>query len=141
MEEQTNNVGGQSMGMANSGPGPVQNDHVPQPFFGAPGAPAPANLDAQNQPPANHAAPHTAGQPGGQQLVSASDQNNNDVSNTTTPSNADDSDLIEKEWVEKAKAIVEKTRRDPFQQSQELNRFKNEYLQKRYGKNVGSDGE
>ena len=67
--------------------------------------------------------------------------NNNDASTTTNSITAEDSDLIEKEWVEKAKAIVEKTRKDPFRQSLELNQLKADYLQKRYGKNVGSDGQ
>jgi hypothetical protein len=54
----------------------------------------------------------------------------------TTPSMADDADLIEKEWVSKAKAIVERTKDDPRQQSQEINYFKADYLKKRYNKDV-----
>jgi hypothetical protein len=34
----------------------------------------------------------------------------------------------------KAKHIVEKTRDNPYQQSQELTIFKNDYMQKRYNK-------
>jgi len=48
----------------------------------------------------------------------------------------DDSDLIEKEWVNKAKQIVEKTREDPHKQSEELTIFKADYLQKRYNKTI-----
>jgi hypothetical protein len=51
-----------------------------------------------------------------------------------TPAAADDTDLIEKEWVNKAKQIVEKTRDDPYNQSKELTKFKAEYMQKRYNK-------
>jgi len=56
--------------------------------------------------------------------------------NTTvaTPAVADDTDLIEKEWVNKAKQIVEQTREDPYNQSKELTKFKAEYMQKRYNK-------
>lgn len=55
---------------------------------------------------------------------------------TATPSLADDSDLIEKEWVTKAKAIVEHTKDDPHEQSKEMNYFKADYLKKRYNKDV-----
>ena len=58
------------------------------------------------------------------------------LSPDTTPTVAEDVDLIEKEWVEKAKAIVEKTRNDPYAQNQELNRFKADYMQKRYNKEI-----
>lgn len=50
------------------------------------------------------------------------------------PAIADDVDLIEKEWVDKAKAIVERTREDPHQQNKQLNQFKADYMKKRYGK-------
>jgi hypothetical protein len=62
-----------------------------------------------------------------------------DVSATTQVStllaNAD-SDLIEKEWVDKAKQIVERTRDDPYKQSEELTVFKADYMKKRYGKTI-----
>lgn len=46
----------------------------------------------------------------------------------------DDEDRIEKESVKRAKAIIERTKDDPCQQSNELTAFKSEYLQKRYNK-------
>ena len=63
----------------------------------------------------------------------------NDVTLTTNivaPLTADDNDLIEKEWVNKAKQIVERTKHDPSQQSNEINVFKADYLQKRYNKTI-----
>jgi hypothetical protein len=48
----------------------------------------------------------------------------------------DDGDLIEKEWVSKAKRIVERNRDDPYKQSDELTVFKADYMKKRYGKNI-----
>jgi hypothetical protein len=48
----------------------------------------------------------------------------------------DDNDLIEKEWVNKAKQIVERTRDDPYKQSEDLTIFKADYLKKRYGKTI-----
>ena len=47
-----------------------------------------------------------------------------------------DDDLIEKEWVEKAKRIVEHTRDDPHQQSEQLTLVKADYMKKRYNKTV-----
>lgn len=49
---------------------------------------------------------------------------------------ADDSDLIEKEWVHKAKYIVESTKNDPHLLNQELNKMKADYIQKRYNKQL-----
>ncbi len=63
----------------------------------------------------------------------------NAVPTTTTtdvPSTADDGDLIEKEWVLRAKKIVEQTQDDPYKQSKELTTFKADYLHKRYNKNI-----
>jgi hypothetical protein len=49
---------------------------------------------------------------------------------------ADDSDLIEKEWVEKAKRIVEQTSTDPRKQNTEINKVKADYIKKRYNREV-----
>lgn len=54
----------------------------------------------------------------------------------TAPAVADDLDLIEKEWVLKAKAIVAQTRTDPHAQNAEMNRFKADYMKKRYQKDI-----
>lgn len=53
-----------------------------------------------------------------------------------TPQIADDADLIEKEWVDKAKQIVERTKHDPHQQTKEMNTMKADYLKKRYNKDL-----
>lgn len=52
------------------------------------------------------------------------------------PQIAEDNDLIEKEWVEKAKQIVEHTKHDPHLQSKEMNHMKADYLMKRYNKEL-----
>jgi len=49
---------------------------------------------------------------------------------------AEDVDLIEKEWVEKAKRIVNNTQGDPYTQNEELSKMKSEYLKKRYNKDI-----
>lgn len=53
------------------------------------------------------------------------------------PALANDDDLIEKEWVDKAKQIISQTRDDPYRREQEVNRLQAEYLKKRYGKELG----
>ncbi len=58
------------------------------------------------------------------------------TTSSVTPQVADDVDLIEKEWVEKAKSIVNQTRQDPHAQNKEMNRFKADYLKKRYNKEI-----
>lgn len=52
------------------------------------------------------------------------------------PSIADDVDLIETEWVNKAKKIVNETRDDPRQQNREVSALKADYMKKRYGKDI-----
>lgn len=52
---------------------------------------------------------------------------------------ADDADLIEKEWVLKAKAIVAQTVHDPNLQTKEIGKVKAEYLKKRYNKSLKQD--
>jgi hypothetical protein len=49
---------------------------------------------------------------------------------------AQDADLIEKEWVDKAKAIVSQTQDDPFHQKSEISKVKAEYIQKRFKKTL-----
>jgi hypothetical protein len=53
------------------------------------------------------------------------------------PDSASDSDLIEKEWVLKAKQIVEHTLEDPFSQQEQLSKMKADYVKKRYNKDLG----
>ena len=57
-------------------------------------------------------------------------------SDDSTSLMANDGDLIEKEWVNKAKAIVERTKEDPYKQSEELTMLRADYLQKRYSKTL-----
>lgn len=58
------------------------------------------------------------------------------TSHIAAPATADDADLIEKEWVLRAKALVAKTKDDPHQQNKELNLYKADYIKKRYNKDV-----
>ncbi|MFZ1250404.1 MAG: hypothetical protein WAR37_03095 [Candidatus Microsaccharimonas sp.] len=57
---------------------------------------------------------------------------------SATPLVAADEDLIEKEWVDKAKQIIEQTRDDPHARTQKVNELQRDYLQKRFGKTIGA---
>ena len=54
------------------------------------------------------------------------------------PTIANDDDLIEKEWVDKAKGIIADTQNDPYRREQEVNKLQVDYLRKRYGKELGT---
>lgn len=68
-----------------------------------------------------------------------------DDQTTTTsddsPSVAADEDLIEKEWVDKAKQIIGSTDGDPARREKEISRLQADYLKKRYGKELGVSSE
>ncbi len=57
------------------------------------------------------------------------------------PAVAADDDLIEKEWVDKAKQIISSTGGDPAQREKEISRLQTDYLKKRYGKELGASPE
>lgn len=57
------------------------------------------------------------------------------------PAIAGDEDLIEKEWVDKAKQIISQTRDDPARREKEVGRLQADYLKKRYGKQLGASPE
>ncbi len=80
-------------------------------------------------PPVSGSDPAAMGMPAGQTVPDAR-------ALVPVPGEAADSDLIEKEWVLKAKQIVEHTADDPFMQQQELSKMKADYLKKRYNKDL-----
>lgn len=61
------------------------------------------------------------------------------ATNTThgdNPVTARNDDLIEREWVVKAKKIVAETRDDPYRQEEAVNKLQIDYMKKRYGKEL-----
>ena len=52
---------------------------------------------------------------------------------------AADKDLIEKQWVQKAKEIVAETKSDPYKQKTEIAAAKADYIQKRFKKVIKTD--
>lgn len=68
------------------------------------------------------------------QPIGASQASDDDDSQS--PAMADDNDVIEKEWVDKAKTIVARTQGDPHAKSSQLTFLKKDYMNKRYGKEI-----
>jgi hypothetical protein len=52
---------------------------------------------------------------------------------------ANDADLIEKAWVIKAKQIVEQTKNNPYEQSNEIKKIRGEYQNKRFNTKLKID--
>lgn len=52
------------------------------------------------------------------------------------PAVAGDEDLIEKEWVDRAKKVISETKHDPYAQEQAFSRLQADYIRKRYGKEI-----
>lgn len=67
---------------------------------------------------------------------------NTSATNLSVPTakiSAQDTDLIEKEWVERAKTIVAQTQDDPFRQKNEMSKIKADYIKKRFDKTIPVD--
>lgn len=60
---------------------------------------------------------------------------------TSGPSVAADDDLIEREWVDKAKKIIEETKDNPYKREQEIGKLQRDYIKKRYGRDIGESGD
>lgn len=81
-------------------------------------------------------------QPGVVQLptpVQSSVADDTAVVTDDNPATAGDDDVIEKEWVDKAKRVIAETREDPHKRERAVNKLQIDYLKKRYGKELGGD--
>lgn len=54
-----------------------------------------------------------------------------------SPVAANDDDLIEKEWVDKAKKIISETQADPYKREEAVFKLQRDYQKKRYGRELG----
>lgn len=59
----------------------------------------------------------------------------------SNPIVAADDDVIEREWVQKAKRIVSETKDDPYTQEHEISKLQADYIKKRYGKEIKTVGD
>lgn len=94
-------------------------------------------LSSKDNPPVANPTPSV-------QVVNPTPPITSQPSTTTTPSVsmvAEDLDVMEKEWVSRAKQVVEATRDNPRQQNIELAKVKADYLQKRFQKTLKVDEE
>lgn len=71
--------------------------------------------------------------------VTQVDDNAKTAASLTKDLAADDVDLIEKQWVERAKAIVIRTQNDPYAQKKEISKAGADYIKKRFNKNIPTD--
>lgn len=94
------------------------------------------NIDNNNPGPSPVPDNSIAQSPPLPQSDSSQPQADSEFAEVSLPSDAEDSDLIEKEWVERAKQIVEHTREDPHEQQRALSQMKADYLKKRYDKDI-----
>ncbi len=94
-------------------------------------------MQAAQQPPSGFVDPSALGPlPLGSASVPPDNSALGAQSTSVTPPIADDADLIEKEWVEKAKQIVEHTKSDPHKQNEAITKMKLDYLKKRYNRDI-----
>lgn len=70
--------------------------------------------------------------------TTATDDTADDISLSNNPAVANDDDLIEKEWVDKAKKIVAETQDDPHKRDEQVNKLQVDYLKKRFGRELGA---
>ena len=99
---------------------------------------APLSAEAPKEASAPAAVPPPLPLPLPSDITGVTDVSDDDTRQTKTSVGKviEDKDLIEREWVDRAKAIVEKTRDDPYRQSEELTTVKAEYLQRQYNKTL-----
>ena len=55
---------------------------------------------------------------------------------SANPALAEDVDVIEKEWVDQAESIIQKTAGDPHAEEEQIEDLQIDYMKKRYGKDV-----
>jgi len=82
------------------------------------------------------AQPQPVAQPVTQPQDDQGDDSNPPAIPIDAPDLADDVDVIEKEWVDKAKEIVGQTKEDPRKQNHNVSLLKADYMKKRYGKDI-----
>lgn len=64
-----------------------------------------------------------------------------DIATSTNPASAADDDLIEKEWVDKIKKVIEATKENPYKRELEIGKLQRDYIRKRYGREIGASGD
>ena len=78
----------------------------------------------------------TAMQPTGTPIAQDISSTSSGMAPSQTANAGDQADDLDKEWIAKAKMIVEQTKNDPYTQSKEIAKVKADYLRIRYNKHV-----
>ena len=73
--------------------------------------------------------------------VVSSDDTASPATSDDSPIVANDDDLIEKEWVDRAKKILAETKDDPYGREREVSKLQIEYIRRRYGREIGDSGD
>lgn len=97
----------------------------------APGGEASSTGPSNVPPPATP--PADANQP---QSILPVPQQTQTALTDDNPLVASDDEVLEKEWVDKAKKIVSQTKDDPYNQEKEVSKLQADYIKKRYGKEI-----
>ena len=69
---------------------------------------------------------------------SSVDDNTTSLLLSNAPLVAGDDDLIEKEWVDRAKKIVSDTHNDPHRRENEVSKLQIDYIKKRFGRDLSN---
>lgn len=122
-------------------PGPQNPETTMSPsgeVMSAPVAPSPEKVtaagDRVNQSsPQQSILPTDLPQPIMTSATAATTDDNGATSSQSNPVVADEVDVIEKAWVQKAKSIVGETKSDPYQQEEKVSKLQTDYQLKRFG--------
>ncbi len=107
-------------------PGAFHASSVPEPDFTSVAVPQRPSIPITDPPLSASATDDT---------ISSSSVN---PRNAATPQADYESSVIDREWIDKAREIVEITHADPYLQSREISRIKAEYIKARYNKEIKS---
>ncbi len=104
------------------------------PALALPTPPAPGAIPAAGQALAQQQVPVVL--PAQQAQTGGSVQQQLPPAQSTADASSDNTTSLDEEWINKARAIVEQTKNDPYMESRELERAKADYLRIRYNKQL-----
>lgn len=93
----------------------------------------------QDRPASTEVAPQVpqVSQPAQLPSVNTSPVVNDPADPGVNPASAADEDLIEQEWVKRAKTILEETKDNPYEKERQIGLLHADYVKKRYGRVIG----
>ena len=73
--------------------------------------------------------------------VQPADDSRDDAATDDNPVVASDSNVIEKEWIDKVKQVVSSTKDNPYEQQNKVSKLMADYVLKRYGRKIGESSD